>query len=68
VLLPGAQIGAGCILDKVIVDSDARIPPDTLLGTGLGGESRYYASPEGVVLATAARPSPPFDIAARAIA
>jgi glucose-1-phosphate adenylyltransferase len=68
VLLPGAQVGAGCVLDKVIVDSDARIPPDTMLGVRLGGESRYYASPEGVVLATAARPSPPFDIAARAIA
>ena len=68
VLLPGAEIGAGCILDKVIVDSDARIPPDTMIGARLGSESRYYASPEGVLLATAARSSPPLDIAARAIA
>lgn len=68
VLLPGAEVGAGCILDRVIVDSDARIPPDTMVGARIAGESHYYASPEGVVLATAARPSPPFDIAARAIA
>ncbi len=26
VLLPGAVVGAGCILDKVIVDCDAQIP------------------------------------------
>jgi glucose-1-phosphate adenylyltransferase len=68
VLLPGAVVGAGCILDKVIVDCDTRIAPDTRLGAPLGGDSRYYASPDGVVLATAARPAPPFDVAARAIA
>jgi hypothetical protein len=56
------------MLDKVIVDGDARIPPNTLLGARLDSNSKYYASPEGVVLATAARPAPPFDIAARAIA
>jgi glucose-1-phosphate adenylyltransferase len=68
VLLPGAVVGAGCILDRVIVDCDAHIPPDTMLGARLGSGADYYASPEGVVLATAARPSLPYDVATRAIA
>ncbi|HEX7238608.1 MAG TPA: sugar phosphate nucleotidyltransferase [Gammaproteobacteria bacterium] len=68
VLLPGATVGAGCILERVIVDCGASIPSDTLLGTRLGAESGYYSSPEGIVLATAARPASPFDTAARAIA
>jgi glucose-1-phosphate adenylyltransferase len=68
VLLPGAVVGAGCILDKVIVDCGAQIPSDTHLGASSGADSRYYASPEGVVLATAARPVPPFDVVTRAIA
>jgi glucose-1-phosphate adenylyltransferase len=68
VLLPGAVVGDGCILDKVIVDCDATIPRNTMLGTRLGVDSRYYASPEGIVLATSARPAPPLDVAARAIA
>jgi glucose-1-phosphate adenylyltransferase len=68
VLLPGAVVGEGCILDKVVVDCDAVIPSNTRLGARLGQDSGYYASPEGIVLATAARPAPPFDIAARAIA
>jgi glucose-1-phosphate adenylyltransferase len=68
VLLPGAVVGAGCILDRVIVDCDARIPQDTMLGARLGSGFDYYASPEGVVLATAARPSLPYDVATRAIA
>jgi glucose-1-phosphate adenylyltransferase len=68
VLLPGAVVGAGCVLEKVIVDCDAAIPSDTMLGAGLGVELDHYASPEGVVLATAKRRAKPFDIAARAIA
>ena len=68
VLLPGAVVGAGCILEKVIVDCDARIPSDTRLGARLCAEPEHYASPEGIVLATSARPAPPFDITARAIA
>ena len=68
VLLPGAVVGAGSVLEKVIVDCDAVIPADTLLGAKLDGSAPYYASPEGIVLATAARPAPPFDVAARAIA
>jgi len=68
VLLPGAVVGAGCVLDKVIVDCDAEIPSDTMLGTRLGVEPVYYASPEGIVLATAARPAKHFETTARAIA
>jgi len=69
VLLPGAVVGAGCILEKVVVDCDAVIPSNTMLGAKLGAaHSAYYASPEGIVLATSARPAQPFDLAARAIA
>jgi glucose-1-phosphate adenylyltransferase len=68
VLLPGAVVGAGCVLDKVVVDCNAAIAPDTMLGARLCGESQYYASPDGVMLATAGRYTPPFAIAARAIA
>jgi len=68
VLLPGAVVGENCVLDKVIVDCDAVIPPGTRLGVGSGERSPYYASPEGIVLATAARSAPPVHVAARAIA
>jgi glucose-1-phosphate adenylyltransferase len=68
VLLPGAVVGDGCVLDKVVVDCDAVIPTNTRLGARLGAHEGFYASPEGIVLATAARPAPPFDTAARAIA
>ena len=68
VLLPGAVVGDGCVLDRVIVDSDATIPPGTTLGARLGADAQFYSSPEGIVLATAARPEPPLDIAARATA
>jgi glucose-1-phosphate adenylyltransferase len=68
VLLPGANVGDGCVLDKVVVDCDAAIPRGTTLGTRLGVDSNYYASPEGIVLATARRSRPPIKVAARAIA
>ena len=57
VLLPGAVVGDGCVLDRVIVDSDATIPPGTTLGARLRADTQFYASPEGVVLATAPRQS-----------
>ncbi len=68
VLLPGAVVGAGCVLDKVIVDCGATIPPNTMLGARLCAESRYYASPEGILLATSVQPARLPDTAARAIA
>jgi glucose-1-phosphate adenylyltransferase len=69
VLLPGAVVGDGSILDKVIVDCDATIPRGTMLGAALAAEAGYYASPEGVVLATSAPAArPPAAATARAIA
>jgi glucose-1-phosphate adenylyltransferase len=69
VLLPGAVVGEGSVLDKVIVDCDAVIPPGTMLSASLAAESDYYASPRGVVLATAQRAVAPLaTVAARAIA
>ena len=54
VLLPGAVIGAGSVLDKVVVDCDSTIPADTMLGTRFASDPRYYSSPEGVILAATA--------------
>jgi glucose-1-phosphate adenylyltransferase len=68
VLLPGAVVGDGCVLDKVIVDCGARIPRNTRLGMRFRADSGYYSSPGGVVLATARRPATPVAAAARAIA
>jgi glucose-1-phosphate adenylyltransferase len=61
VLLPGAVIGDGCVLDKVIVDCNANIPPGTMLGARLRDDSRYYSSPGGIVLVTANRPASPYS-------
>jgi len=68
VLLPGAVVGDGCVLDKVIVDCGAAIPANTRLGMRWGGDAGFYSSPAGVVLATSSRGAMPVDIAARAIA
>lgn len=68
VLLPGATVGDRCVLDKVVVDCDTTIAERTLLGRRLDADSPFYASPEGIVLATAERAVPPVDVAARAIA
>lgn len=60
VLLPGADVGEGCVLDRVVVDSGCTIPPYTVLGGGLAARRGDYVSPHGVLLVTAAasRPSP----------
>jgi glucose-1-phosphate adenylyltransferase len=68
VLLPGAVVGDGCVLDKVVVDCGATIPRNTELGVRLCGDSGHYASPDGVVLATAAHAAAPLGFATRAIA
>jgi glucose-1-phosphate adenylyltransferase len=68
VLLPGAVVGDGCVLDKVIVYSGAEIPRNTRLGTRFGADSGFYSSPTGVVLVTPRHSAIPFDVAARAIA
>lgn len=68
VLLPGAEVGEGSILEKVVVDSNAAILPNTLVGARFSTDPRYYASPAGVVLATAQRRGAPAAVAERAIA
>jgi glucose-1-phosphate adenylyltransferase len=56
VLLPGATVGEGAVLDRAVVDSGCSIPPYTALGPSLAAERGYYVSPNGVVLVTASRP------------
>jgi glucose-1-phosphate adenylyltransferase len=68
VLLPGAIVGDGCVLDKVIVDCATTIPRDTEVGIRSCSDSGFYSSPDGVVLATSARSAAPLGFATRAIA
>jgi glucose-1-phosphate adenylyltransferase len=54
VLLPGVSVGRDCRLNRVIVDSDCRIPDNTVLDAGsLGTGGAFHISPDGVVLVTA---------------
>jgi glucose-1-phosphate adenylyltransferase len=58
VLLPGATVGEGAVLDRVVVDSGCSIPPYVALGASNAAERGHYVSPNGVLLITAAqRPS-----------
>lgn len=60
VLLPGAQVGDGCVLDRVVVDSNCRVAPRLSLGACFGPEQGHYVSPHGVMLVTSSsEPSPP---------
>jgi glucose-1-phosphate adenylyltransferase len=60
VLLPGAQVGDGCVLDRVVVDSNCRVAPRISLGACFGPEQGYYVSPHGVMLVTSSSlPSSP---------
>ena len=60
VLLPGAQVGDGCVLDRVVVDSNCRVAPRISLGACFGAQQGHYVSPQGVMLVTSsAQPSPP---------
>jgi glucose-1-phosphate adenylyltransferase len=53
VLLPHAQVGRNCRLDRVIVDSHCRVPDNTVIEAGLlSATERFYVSPNGVVLVT----------------
>jgi glucose-1-phosphate adenylyltransferase len=58
VLLPGATVGEGAVLDRVVVDSGCAIPPYAAIGASTGAERGYHVSPNGVVLVTASRPAP----------
>jgi len=53
VLLPGVSVGRNCSLNRVIVDSDCRIPDNTVLDASLlGTGGAFHISPAGVVLVT----------------
>lgn len=55
VLLPGAVVGAGCVLDRVVVDADCVLAPDTRLGERVSRDAEPHSTPNGIVLSTAAR-------------
>jgi len=60
VLLPGAEVADGCVLDRVVVDSNCRVAPGMSLGACFGSEQGHYVSPHGVTLVTSSpQPSPP---------
>ncbi len=50
VLLPGARVGSGCMLERVVVDSNCAVAPGTVLGSQRAGARSHYVSPRGVVL------------------
>jgi glucose-1-phosphate adenylyltransferase len=55
VILPGSDIGQGCRLHKVVVDEDCQIPSGLHIGFDAATDARrFYRSPDGVVLVTAA--------------
>lgn len=59
VLLPGAEVGDGCVLDRVVVDSNCHVAARTSLGACFGAEQGHYVSPQGVMLVTSSlQPSP----------
>ena len=63
VLLPGAQVGDGCVLDRVVVDSNCEVRPRTSLGACFGLEQGHYVSPHGVMLVSSSSQPPPPNIA-----
>jgi glucose-1-phosphate adenylyltransferase len=58
VLLPGAVVGAGCVLERVIVDANCEIHAGTRLDPRSSASSSYYTSPDGIVLASGSRTRP----------
>jgi glucose-1-phosphate adenylyltransferase len=58
VLLPGATVGEGAVLDRVVVDSGCAIPPYVSLSASSAADRGYYVSPKGVLLVTASGPRP----------
>jgi glucose-1-phosphate adenylyltransferase len=54
VVLPDVQIGAGCRLQRVVVDKGCRIPSGMVIGEDLAKDAgRFYVTPGGIVLVTA---------------
>jgi len=55
VILPGADIGQGCRLRKVVVDEACHLPDGMTIGFDAEADaSRFHRSPSGVVLVTTA--------------
>jgi glucose-1-phosphate adenylyltransferase len=55
VILPGADIGRGCHLRKVVVDENCKVPDGMRIGWNASDDTRrFYRSPDGVVLVTCA--------------
>jgi glucose-1-phosphate adenylyltransferase len=53
VVLPHAEIGAGCVLKRAIVDKYCRVPPGTRIGVDRGADRlRYHVTEGGVTLVT----------------
>jgi glucose-1-phosphate adenylyltransferase len=55
VLLPGVQVGRGARLQRVIVDRNAQIPPDLVVGEDAALDAeRFVRTENGVTLITPA--------------
>ena len=55
VVLPGAVIGQGCHLRRVVLDEGCQVPDGMVIGLDAHDDARrFYRSPQGVVLVTSA--------------
>jgi len=53
VILPRCDIGRHCQLTNVVVDSDTKIPPNTIIGEDpVADAKRFYRNDDGIVLVT----------------
>jgi len=53
VILPDVYIGAGCVVQRAIVDTGGVIPDGTRIGVDREDDARrFYVTEQGVVLAT----------------
>jgi glucose-1-phosphate adenylyltransferase len=53
VLLPHVQIGAGCVLKRVVVDKYCRLPPNLVVGIDAEADARrFHVTDKGVTLIT----------------
>ena len=51
VLLPNVVVGRNCRITNAVIDSDCRIPENTVIGEDLESDRQYFhVTPEGIVL------------------
>jgi glucose-1-phosphate adenylyltransferase len=50
ILLPGVRVGARSVLERVIVDENVVIPPDTVIGTADADRRHFTVTPGGVTV------------------